>query len=210
VDAPVAPGRVLGCHPQDQALQLRRRRRSTGRAVGLGPVASDQVPMPPQQRPRGHESMASALSGEQPRQRREHSAVQPGGSRPGDLSAQNRDLVSEHEDLGILGCLPTGEQCEPADELTEDQVEQSQRHDWRSSRIPTTGAKLQVHAMDRFSAPTGWWTTDWTQAASTSCSRSASTRCPGARATATSPWSPTTAPGVWSGVCPAKLRWTCR
>jgi len=50
----------------------------------------------------------------------------------------------------------------------------------------------------------GWWPTNWTRAASTSCSRSAWTRSPGARATATSPWSPTTAPGAWSGARKAR------
>jgi hypothetical protein len=48
VDAAVAPGRVLGCQPQDQAPQLRWDRRPTGWAVRFGPVASDQVPMPAQ------------------------------------------------------------------------------------------------------------------------------------------------------------------
>jgi hypothetical protein len=48
---------------------------------------------------------------------------------PGDLSAQHRDLMAQHEDLGVLGRLPAGQEREPADELTEDQVEQPQRHD---------------------------------------------------------------------------------
>jgi len=52
-----------------------------------------------------------------------------------------------HEQFGVLGCLAAGQQREPADELTEDQVEQSQRfHGWRSSRTSDTGAKPQVNA----------------------------------------------------------------
>jgi len=73
--------------------------------------------------------MLSALSWEESAQCREDGPVWPGGVRSGDLSAQHRDLVSQHEQLGVLGRLPTGEQCEPAEELTQDQVEQSQRHD---------------------------------------------------------------------------------
>ncbi len=57
--------------------------------------------MPAQQRLRCHEAMASALLGEQPGQGREHDAVWPGGAWPGDLPAQHRHLVSEHEDLGV-------------------------------------------------------------------------------------------------------------
>jgi hypothetical protein len=89
--------------------------------------------------------MASVLLGEQPGQRREHGAVWPGEAWPGDLPAQHRHLVPEHEDLGVPGRPPAGQQCEPADELAEDEVEQSQRHDWRSSRTPATDATPQVH-----------------------------------------------------------------
>jgi len=53
--------------------------------------------------------------------------------------------VSEDEELGVLGRLPAGQQCEPAGELAEDQVEQSQRHGWRSSRTSATDAKPQVN-----------------------------------------------------------------
>jgi hypothetical protein len=42
----------------------------------------------------------------------------------GDLLAQHRHLVSEYEDLGVLGRLPAAEQCEPSGELAEDEVEQ--------------------------------------------------------------------------------------
>jgi hypothetical protein len=47
---------------------------------------------------------------------------------PGDLSVQDRDLVAQHEDPGVLGRMPAGQQREPADELTEDEVQVAQRH----------------------------------------------------------------------------------
>jgi hypothetical protein len=134
VDTPIPPRRVLGRHPQDQAPQLRWNRRPTGRAVWHGPVASDQLAMPAQQGLRCHEPMVSTLGGEQSGQRREHGAVWPGGAWAGDLTAQDRDLMSEYEDFGVLGRLLAGQQREPAEELAEDEVEESQRHDWRSSR----------------------------------------------------------------------------
>ena len=73
----------------------------------------------------------------------------------GRLPTQNRDLVPWDEDLGVLGCLPAGEQGEPADELIEDQVEQSQRHGWRSSRTSAILAKPQASATEEVSARTG-------------------------------------------------------
>jgi hypothetical protein len=38
--------------------------------------------------------------------------------------------VAQDKDLGVLGCLLSGKQPEPADELAEDQVEESECHDW--------------------------------------------------------------------------------
>ena len=40
--------------------------------------------------------------------------VWPGKAWTGDLSAQHRDLLPEHEELGVLGGLPASEQFEPA------------------------------------------------------------------------------------------------
>jgi hypothetical protein len=85
--------------------------------------------MPAQQGVGGDEAMVSALPWEESAQRREDGPVWPGGVRSGDLSAHDRDLMAQHEDLGVLGRLPAGQQRKPADELTEAQVEQSERHD---------------------------------------------------------------------------------
>ena len=68
--------------------------------------------------------MVSALRGQQPGQCREDGSVRPGWAWSGDLSAQDRDLMAEHEDLGVLGRLLAGRECEPPGELTEDEVEQ--------------------------------------------------------------------------------------
>ncbi len=56
-----------------------------------------------------------------PGQRREDGPVWPGGARSADLSTQDRDLVAQDEDLGVLGRLRWGQQSEPAEELAEDQ-----------------------------------------------------------------------------------------
>ena len=93
LDASVAPGRVLSCHPQDQATELRRPRRSPGRAVRLGPVASDP-------RSRCQRSNVPGVTNRWRRRCPESSRVnakstaRPGGSRPGDPSAKDHDLVS--------------------------------------------------------------------------------------------------------------------
>ena len=49
--------------------------------------------------------------------------------------------MAQHEQLCVLGCLPAGQQSKPAEELAEDQVEESKHHRWRSSRPSTIEAK---------------------------------------------------------------------
>ena len=53
--------------------------------------------------------MVSARLGQEPGQGCEDGTIWLGGAWPGDLSAQHRDLVSQHQDLGVLGGLPAGE-----------------------------------------------------------------------------------------------------
>jgi len=83
-----------------------------------------------------HESMEPLLLWEEEAgQRREDGLVWPGGAWSAELSAQDRDLVAQDEDLGVLGCLRSSQQSEPAEELTEDQVEESERQQALGDRI---------------------------------------------------------------------------
>jgi hypothetical protein len=43
-------------------------------------------------------------------------------------AAQHGDLVPQHEQLGVLGRRRTTHKNKPADELDEDQIEQTDRH----------------------------------------------------------------------------------
>jgi hypothetical protein len=119
--------------------------RPTGWRCGYS-SAVDQVPMP-----------ASTVSGVTNRWRRccvggggstlRDGPVWPEGAWSADLSAQDRDLVAQDEDLGVLGCLRSGQQSEPAEELAEDQVEESERHCciWRSLKPASSARGLERH-----------------------------------------------------------------
>jgi hypothetical protein len=48
------------------------------------------------------EQPAPSWSGHQPRQRGQHRPVCPVELRPGHLAAQHRDLVAQHQQLGVL------------------------------------------------------------------------------------------------------------
>jgi hypothetical protein len=50
---------------------------------------------------------------------------QPGRA---DLAAQDQDLVTEHQDLGVLGRLRSGEQGDPAENTKKRHLEQANDH----------------------------------------------------------------------------------
>ena len=61
-------------------------------------------------------------------QRGEHGAVGPVQTRPRVGSAEYSDLVAQDEDLDVLGRRCAIEQCQPAEQPDEDQVEETERH----------------------------------------------------------------------------------
>jgi hypothetical protein len=54
--------------------------------------------------------MTARVCWQQPGQRRQDRPVGPVELRPGDLTAQHRDLVPEHHDLGVPGRLAAAQQ----------------------------------------------------------------------------------------------------
>jgi hypothetical protein len=81
--------------------------------------------MPPQQRRRPHEQAPPDRAGQQPCKPGQHRPVGPVNPRPGHLAPQHRDLVAQHEQLGILGYRAPRQQRKPPQHLAEQQIEQS-------------------------------------------------------------------------------------
>jgi hypothetical protein len=69
---------------------------------------------------------------EQSAQRAEHRAVEAGECGSGIGAAQHGELVSQRQDLGVLGGVGAGEQRQPAQDANEHQVHESEGHNWRS------------------------------------------------------------------------------
>jgi hypothetical protein len=61
-------------------------------------------------------------AGQHPRQRRHDRPVSPGQLRSLDLALEHGDLVTQDEDLGVLGAVGPGEQGEPAEYLEHCQI----------------------------------------------------------------------------------------
>ena len=54
--------------------------------------------------------------------------VSPVRTRAGDLPTQGRDLVPQHEDLGVLGCVAARQEHQPAEYPDREQVDEAKEH----------------------------------------------------------------------------------
>jgi hypothetical protein len=81
--------------------------------------------MPGKDRGRSDESMHLQRPRQKPDQGGEHRPVGPVQPRLRVLSAQDRVLVTENQDLYVFGRTGTGEERKPAGDAAEDEVEQA-------------------------------------------------------------------------------------
>jgi hypothetical protein len=61
--------------------------------------------------------------------KRSHRAVSARQAGPGDLLAQHRELVGQDQDFDIFGPAGAAEQDMPAEQPSEDQLQQSKSHE---------------------------------------------------------------------------------
>jgi hypothetical protein len=78
-----------------------------------------------EQRFRPDEQPVPARAGQQARESSKHGSVCPVHPRPGHPASQHRDLVAQHEQLGVLGGRAPRQQRKPPHHLAEQQIEQS-------------------------------------------------------------------------------------
>jgi len=124
----MAPGRVLGGQPQDQVADLFGQGGPAGPGVRVGPCASDQLPVPSQQRRRRHGEDRPPWAGQQPRQCGQPGPFGGSVARSFDLAAQDRDLVPQHENLDVLADITAGHHRQQLKHATQHHVQQGQGH----------------------------------------------------------------------------------
>ena len=61
----------------------------------------------------------------------EPNTVSPVRFRAGDLAAQDRDLVPEHQDFHVLGNIAAGEERQPAEQPDHEQIDEAKEHECR-------------------------------------------------------------------------------
>lgn len=103
MDASVSPRRVLGGEAHDQLAQLDDGWWRTWATRGrLGPVPGDPLAVPAQQRLGRDDPAVAESAGERRGDRCEQGAVVVAEGRPADLTAQDLNLVAQHDDLEVL------------------------------------------------------------------------------------------------------------
>jgi hypothetical protein len=123
----------------------------------VGPPPADQPPVPAQQRARRNQPAHPLRPGEQPGQGGEHRPVGPVQLRPGVLPQRHRDLLAQHQQLGVLRPRWACQQRHPVDQADEHQVQHPYRHKPAILPAPTTtaAANPQVSNLSPFWNPTG-------------------------------------------------------
>ncbi len=83
--------------------------------------------MPGKQRARRDKPADAQHNRQVPGKRGPDRPVGPGRPGPGHLTPEHRDLMTEHQDLGVLGRLAAARQDQPAEDPDHDQVEHAGR-----------------------------------------------------------------------------------
>jgi hypothetical protein len=104
--------------------------------------------VPAQQRRRRDDPRPPQLAGQQARQRGQQQPVLRLQPCTIDLPAPHRDLVTQHQQLHVLGCLATGPKHDKTEHRPHHRVQDQQQH-------PNHPANPQKEAHPRLLSPTG-------------------------------------------------------
>ena len=147
-DAQVAPARVLPGEAHDELDGLVRERWPPRSPVRVGPAPADEGSMPAHDRLGRDEERRPALSRHETRQAGDERPVRPGEPRSGDLSPENRRLVAQHQDLGVLsGGVPPVDSHQ-LDDAANKTVEKAERHGTGALRRSSHLVKLAIEFLD--------------------------------------------------------------
>jgi hypothetical protein len=84
--------------------------------------------VPTQDRRRRDQQSAAVTRGQQPGEGGDHGSIGPADPWPRSVALQNGQLMTQEENLDLLGCVGAGVKHHPAQKLREHLVDQIQRH----------------------------------------------------------------------------------
>src|SRR5439155_2442273 len=134
-DPLIAPPRILTRKPQHQLTNLLRDRRPARPPPRVRPPFPHKLAMPTKQRVRANEERRPARPAQQPASRGQEHPVGLLQPRPCDLPAQNRQLVTEHDDLKLLELTRTQPQRRHRERTPKQQIHQRDQHEAPSTKI---------------------------------------------------------------------------
>ncbi len=127
-DPRVPPARVLAGEAQDQGRDVRTDGRPTPPPSGVRPAPGHQATMPAQQGLGPDDEAGPASPREQARGRGEKDPVGIGQFGPGHLPAQDRELMTQHDDLKIRRAIRPKGQRHQSEEASGEDVQQPGQH----------------------------------------------------------------------------------
>jgi hypothetical protein len=129
LDAHIAPARILSGKPRDQAARRGRKGRTTKPARAASATSLQQCPVPAAKRRWTHRKAGPPLSREHPTGRSERGAVGGRVPRPLPSAPEDRELVTQHDDLKVP--LTTASR-EEANNHGQEPVQHTHQHDAQS------------------------------------------------------------------------------
>jgi hypothetical protein len=125
----------------DQLDGFRRQPGPASPTVGIGPAAADEGAVPAKDCLGGDEERRPPLPRDQLRQRGDERPIGSVEARTGDLSAEDGELVAQHQDLRLLG-----DDVHPVDpgqleDASDESVEEAERH--RTGASPSASSLVK-------------------------------------------------------------------
>src|SRR6266545_3685083 len=118
----VSPVRVLPGETKDQPAERGLERRSPGPPVRVSPPAGDQLAVPAKQRIWLEREGRPTPSGERAAQRRQQRAIRSRRHRSRRLSAEDRQLMAEDEDLQLLRATGPPQQPHQSEQVPDNEI----------------------------------------------------------------------------------------
>jgi hypothetical protein len=100
-DPLAAPPGILPPQPSDELHRLWIEQRPAGYPAPIRPLATDELPVPLEQCPRGHDEGPPLLPRQDPARRGEQHPVSPAKSGPANASLKHLELVSKDQQFGF-------------------------------------------------------------------------------------------------------------
>src|SRR6266540_4463808 len=154
----VSPVRVLPSETKDQLAERALERRSPGPPVRVCPATGDELAMPAKQRLRLEREARPRRLVERAAQRREQRAIRSCQLRPRALSAEDRQLVAENENLQLLRATWASQQPHQREQVPDSEIRERPEQSAPPSataRAPNLASPTKLHrAADEFANPT--------------------------------------------------------